>query len=470
MSAVKNVFKLIEENNIQFVDFRFIDIKGRWHSITVNKNLLENETFEDGLNFDGSSVEGWCEIHKSDMFYKPDAETAFIDPFLANPTLVLLCDIIDADSGEVYNRCPRGIADRAEKFLASSGIADKALMGPELEFFLFDNVAYSTEPNENFYSIDAPHGKWSSGDTLEEGNTGHIANYKGGYFQVPPVDRLHDIRSEMLKTLENLGIETLIHHAEVATAGQCEMGMAANSPKLMADQVQMYKYVVKNVADLYGKTATFMPKPIHGDNGSGMHVHQSLVKGKENIFAGNEYNGLSQEALHYIGGIIKHSRAINAFANPTTNSYKRLIPGYEAPVILTYAGRNRSAAIRIPASKGDKAKRIEVRYPDPSSNAYLAFAAMLMAGLDGIKNKITPGKAMEENLYDLPREEVQKIPHVCSNLRVALEELDKDRDFLREGNVFDDDFIDAYIELRMEDVEAFEHAPTPGEFDRYYSV
>lgn len=469
MSEIQNVFKMIDEYKIEFVDFRFTDIKGRTHAITVNKKLLEKDTFTDGLNFDGSSVEGWCEIHKSDMFYRPDPSTAFVDPFLAYPTLVLFCDIIDASTGEIYNRDPRGISKRAEAYLSSTGIADKALMGPELEFFVFDNVSYSSDMNENFYFINAEHGKWDTKE-VHEGSTGHVAAVKGGYFQVPPVDRMHDMRSEMLKTLESLGIETLIHHSEVATAGQCEMGMNANTPTKMADQVQMYKHVVKNVADAHGKTATFMPKPLYGDNGSGMHTHQSLLKGAKNLFAGGEYQGLSAEALYYIGGIIKHSRAINAFANPSTNSYKRLVPGFEAPVILTYAARNRSAAIRIPASKGEKAKRIEVRYPDPAANAYLAFAAMLMAGLDGIANKIHPGEAMEQNLYALADKEVKKIPHVCGSLRTALEELDKDRDFLKAGGVFDDDFIDAYIDLRMEDVVAWEHAPTPGEFERYYSV
>ena len=469
MSAFSTIQKMVETHNIQFVDFRFADINGRWHSITTHPHLLDEETFTEGLNFDGSSVDGWCEIHQSDMFYRPDATSAFVDPFLSNPTLIILCDVLNPTTGEVYNRDPRGIASRAEAYLAKTKLAEKVIMGPELEFFLFDNVAYKNTMDESYYAIDADHGAWNTGNA-EDNNNGHIAGVKGGYFQVPPVDRLHDIRSEMLKTLEQIGVRTRIHHHEVATAGQCELGMEADTLKRMADMSLMYKYVVKNVADIYGKTATFMPKPLHRDNGSGMHVHQSLVgKDGKNLFAGDAYAGLSQEALWYIGGIIKHARAINAFTNPSTNSYKRLIPGYEAPVILTYAARNRSASIRIPAGAGEKAKRIEVRFPDPTANPYLAFSAMLMAGLDGIKNKIDPGKAMEENLYNKPQSEVNKIPHVCPSLRLALESLDEDRKFLTAGSVFDDDFIDAYIALKMEEVERLEHTPSPVEFEMYYS-
>ncbi len=470
MKTVQDVFNLIESQNIRFVDFRFSDLKGQWHHITNTVHMLEEETFEQGLNFDGSSVEGWCEINKSDMFYRPDPNSAFVDPFANHPTLVLLCDIVDAESGEVYNRCPRGLAARAEEHLRNTGIADTAFFGPELEFFVFDNVSYSTSMGESFFSIDAAHADWNSGELPEAGNSGHIARAKGGYFKLAPIDRFQDMRSEMVDVMSKLGMSMRLHHLEVATAGQCEIGMDANTPVKMADHAHMYKYVVQNVADIYGKTATFMPKPLRGDNGSGMHVHQSLWKDGKPLFAGDAYGGLSQEALWYIGGIIKHAKALNAFTNPLTNSYKRLIPGYEAPVILTYSNRNRSAAIRIPASHGDKAKRIEVRFPDCGANSYLAFAAMMMAGLDGIKNKIDPGQAHEENLYDLPAHELVKLPQVCGSLREALSELDKDRDFLKDGNVFDDDLIDAYINLRMNDVVNLEHTPCPVEFEMYYSI
>lgn len=466
MKTAKDVFKLIEEHEIRFIDFRFSDLKGRWHHITTTTALLEEDTFTEGLNFDGSSVEGWCEINESDMFYRPDASSAFVDPFTSHPTLVLICDIVDAETGKIYNRCPRGLAARAEEHLKNTGIADKAIFGPELEFFVFDNVSYGTSMGESFFSIDAEHASWSTGND----NHGHIAPAKGGYFKLAPVDRFQDMRSEMVDTLSKIGIGMRLHHPEVATAGQCESGMDANTPVIMGDHVHMYKYVVQNVADVYGQTATFMPKPLGGDNGNGMHVHQSLWKGDKPLFAGDDYAGLSKEALWYIGGIIKHSKALNAFTNPLTNSYKRLVPGYEAPVILTYSARNRSAAIRIPASHGANSKRIEVRYPDCGANSYLAFAAMMMAGLDGIKNKIDPGQAREENLYDLPEEELSKLPQVCGSLREALSELDKDRDFLKDGHVFDDDLIDAYINLRMEDVIRLEHTPSPVEFEMYYSI
>lgn len=470
MKTVKDVFKLIEEHGIRFVDFRFSDLKGRWHHITNTVNMLEEDTFKEGLNFDGSSVEGWCEINESDMFYRPDPNSAFIDPFTNHRTLVLVCDIVDAATGEIYNRCPRGLAARAESHLKKTGIADKAIFGPELEFFVFDNVSYSTSMGESFFSVDAAHAAWNSGDLPEAGNTGHIAREKGGYFRLAPIDRFQDMRSEMVETLSKIGVGMRLHHPEVATAGQCEIGMDANTPVTMGDHAHMYKYVVQNVADIYGQTATFMPKPLGGDNGSGMHVHQSLWKGDTPLFAGDVYGGLSQEALWYIGGIIKHAKALNAFTNPLTNSYKRLIPGYEAPVILTYSNRNRSAAIRIPASHGPKAKRIEVRFPDCGANSYLAFAAMMMAGLDGIKNKIDPGNPREENLYDLPEEELNKLPQVCGSLREALNALNADRDFLKDGGVFDDDLIDAYINLRMEDVVKLEHTPCPVEYEMYYSI
>lgn len=470
MKTPKDIFNLIEEHEIRFIDFRFSDLKGRWHHITTTIKMLEDDTFIEGLNFDGSSVEGWCEINKSDMFYRPDPSTAFVDPFTSHPTLVLICDIIDAETSEIYNRCPRGLAARAEQHLINTDIADKAIFGPEPEFFVFDNVSYATTMGESFFSIDAAHAAWNSGELTEGGNTGHIAQAKGAYFKLAPIDRFQDMRSEMVDTLTKMGVGMRLHHPEVATAGQCESGMDANTTVIMGDHVHMYKYVVQNVADVYGQTATFMPKPLGGDNGNGMHVHQSLWKDDKPLFAGDDYAGLSKEALWYIGGIIKHSKALNAFTNPLTNSYKRLVPGYEAPVILTYSARNRSAAIRIPASHGAAAKRIEVRYPDCGANSYLAFAAMMMAGLDGIKNKIDPGEAREENLYDLPKEELAKLPQVCGSLREALSELDKNRSFLKDGNVFDDDLIDAYINLRMEDVVRLEHTPCPVEFEMYYSI
>jgi len=466
---VKDIFALIKSEHIKFVDFRFTDLKGQWHHITITTAMLEENTFKEGLNFDGSSIEGWCPIHRSDMFYLPDPTTAFIDPFTSHATLVILCDIIDAATNAIYNRCPRGVATRAEAYLKASGIADKAMVGPELEFFIFDNVAFSSTMNESFYHIDAAHGAWNTGSMLESGSTGHLAGQKGGYFKVSPIDRFQDMRSEMLETFDKLGMEPRLHHPEVGTAGQSELGIDADTPKRMADKMQMYKYVVKNVADLYGKTATFMPKPLAGDNGSGMHVHQSLWKKNKPLFAGTEYNGLSQEALYYIGGIIKHAKALNAFTNPSTNSYKRLVPGYEAPVILTYAGRNRSAAIRIPASNGANSKRIETRFPDPTANGYLALSALIMAGLDGIKNKIDPGAAMEENLYELSPEEEAQIPQVCGSLNEALVALDADRAFLTEGGVFDDDMIDSYIDLKIADIERLEQTPSPVEFEMYYS-
>ena len=400
------------------------------------------------------------------MFFRPDPATAFLDPFATHPTLALICDIIDPITGKPYNRDPRGVATRAEAYLAKSGIGDTAFFGPEPEFFVFDNVRFGNEAKGAFYDIDATNSAWASSPVLEEGNTGHIPALKGGYFAMPPVDRLQDLRSEIGNVLEQVGIEFQLHHHEVATAGQCEVGAKFNTAKAKADEVQMFKYIVHNVCDLYGKTATFMPKPLAGDNGSGMHVHQSIWKGNKNTFAGDAYDGLSETALYYIGGIIKHARALNAITNPSTNSYKRLIPGFEAPVMLAYASRNRSASIRIPAVTSAPAKRIETRFPDPTANAYLAFAAMLLAGLDGIANKIHPGEPRTDNLYDVKD---GSVPQVCGSLREALTALDQDRAFLTAGGVFDDDLIDAYIALKMEEVERVEHAPHPAEFELYYS-
>lgn len=470
MHTIQDIFDTIKEREIRFVDFRFTDLRGTWHHITIASEMLEEDAFTEGFNFDGSSVDGWCPINKSDMFYVPDPATAHIDPFMSHPTLVLLCSIVDAATMEPYHKDPRTIAQKAEDYLEKSGIADTAYMGPELEFFLFDDVRFKSDINEAYYHVEASSGSWSRGEKMEQGNTGHIAGVKGGYFKMPPLDRAHDIRSEMLEVMRGLGMPVRLHHSEVGTASQCEVGVDACTPMAKSDEIQMTKHVIRTVADTYGLTATLMPKPLGGDNGSGMHVHQSLWKNGKPLFAGKEYNGLSKEALYYIGGIIKHAKALNAFTNPLTNSYKRLVPGFEAPVILTYAGRNRSAAIRIPAATSPKAKRIETRFPDPGANPYLALSAMLMAGLDGIKNKIDPGEAMEEDLYELPANELAKLPQVCGSLREALEALDKDRDFLKMGDVFNDDVIDSYIEIKMQDVIKLEHTPHPVEFEMYYGV
>lgn len=471
MSSPKAVLKQIEEQAIEFVDFRFLDFRGKWHHITMHVSQLDEASFEEGFNFDGSSVDGWCEINTSDMFFVPDAATAFVDPFMAEPTLVLVCDILDAATGKAYNRCPRGIAGRAEEHLKELGIADEAFFGPELEYFIFDSVKYSTAAHKVSYELDnqdAAH--WNSDTDKDALNHGHLTSVKGGYFQLAPTDRTQDMRTEILKVMRAIGIDAHLHHSEVATASQNEVGSVAKTLKAKADETIASKYIVKNVADMYGKTATFMPKPLGGDNGSGMHVHQSLWKEGKNLFAGEQYANLSETALHYIGGIIKHAKALNAFTNASTNSYKRLVPGFEAPTILTYAERNRSASIRIPASGSEKAKRIEVRFPDASANPYLALSALLMAGLDGVENQIDPGKAMENNLYDLSPLEEKELSHVCSSLEEALKALDADRDFLKRGGVFDDDMIDAYIELKKEEVERLNQTPHPVEVEMYYSV
>ena len=465
-----SILKKIEENNIRYVDLRFTDTRGKDQHVTVPVSQVDKEFLEGGKMFDGSSIAGWKSIDQSDMLLKPDLEAeTLIDPFFNDPTLLIRCDIFDAISFEGYNRDPRSIALRAEEYLKSSGIADIALFGPEPEFFIFDDVRWDDDFSGSGYEIDSEEAAWNRGKPLEEGNTGHRPSVKGGYFPVPPVDSLQDIRAAMCTTLDSLGVETEVHHHEVGTAGQCEIGTRCATLVRRADMNQVFKYVVLNVAHNYGKTATFMPKPIVGDNGSGMHIHQSLVKDGENLFVGNEYGKLSQEALYYIGGVIKHARSINAFLNASTNSYKRLVPGFEAPVMLAYSARNRSAAIRIPSVINPKARRIEVRFPDAAGNPYLSFTALLMAGLDGIRNKIDPGKPNEKDLYNLTKEEESKIPMVCSSLDQALEALDQDRDFLKVGGVFDDDTIDAYIELKMEEVNRLRMATHPIEFDMYYS-
>ncbi|MCH9828769.1 MAG: glutamate--ammonia ligase [Gammaproteobacteria bacterium] len=470
MSAANDVLKLIKDKGVKFVDFRFTDTRGKEQHVSVPSHTVNADLFTDGKMFDGSSIAGWKGINESDMILMPDPESAFMDPFFEEPTLVMSCDIIEPSSMQGYERDPRSLAKRAEAYLKSTGIADTAFFGPENEFFVFDTVRWDDGMWGSYVHIDAEEAAWNSGKAYEEGNMGHRPGVKGGYFPVPPVDSLQDMRSAMCETLEAIGIETEVHHHEVATAGQCELGVLFNTMTKKADEVLKLKYVVQNVAAQFGKTATFMPKPIVGDNGSGMHVHQSLSKDGTNIFAGDEYGGLSETALYYIGGILKHAQSINAFANASTNSYKRLVPGFEAPVMLAYSARNRSASIRIPWVSSPKGRRIEVRFPDSTANPYFAFAAMLMAGLDGIQNKIHPGEAASKDLYHLPPEEDKLIPKVAHSLDMALEALDKDRDYLKAGGVFTDDLIDAYIELKMDEVTRFRMTTHPIEFDMYYSL
>ncbi|MGF1740893.1 glutamate--ammonia ligase [Vibrio profundum] len=468
--SVENVLSLIQENEVKFVDLRFTDTKGKEQHISIPAHQIDADFFEEGKMFDGSSVAGWKGINESDMVMMPDASTAVLDPFTEDATLNVRCDILEPSTMQGYDRDPRSIAKRAEDYMRSTGVADSVLVGPEPEFFLFDDVKFSTNMSGSFYKIDDVEASWNSGSDFEDGNKGHRPGVKGGYFPVAPVDSSQDIRSAMCLVMEEMGLVVEAHHHEVATAGQNEIATRFNTLTTKADEIQIYKYVVHNVAHAFGKTATFMPKPLVGDNGSGMHVHQSLAKDGVNLFAGDKYGGLSEMALYYIGGIVKHARAINAFANAATNSYKRLVPGFEAPVMLAYSARNRSASIRIPVVPSPKARRIEVRFGDPSANPYLCFAAMLMAGLDGIKNKLHPGDAMDKDLYDLPAEESAEIPTVAYSLKDALESLDADREFLTSGGVFSDDFIDSYITLKSEDVEKVNMTTHPIEFELYYSV
>jgi glutamine synthetase len=463
------IMKMMKEHDVEFVDLRFTDPKGKLQHVTFDKSMVDEDFFTDGQMFDGSSISGWKAINESDMTLMPDVSSAKIDPFFQQTTLAVMCDILDPISGQPYNRDPRTTAKKAEAYMAASGVGDTAYFGPEAEFFIFDDVRWNTAPHKTGYSFDSTELPANTGREYDMGNMGHRPGPKGGYFPVPPVDSEQDMRSEMLSVMGELGLEPEKHHHEVAP-GQHELGMKFNTLTTMADNLQLYKYVVHNVAASYGKTATFMPKPMFGDNGSGMHVHQSIWSNGKPLFAGDQYAGLSEMCLHYIGGIIKHAKALNAITNPSTNSYKRLVPGYEAPVMLAYSARNRSASIRIPFGTGAKAKRIETRFPDPMANPYLAFAALLMAGLDGIENKIHPGDAMDKDLYDLPPEEAKSIPQVCGSLREALEALDADRAFLKKGGVFDDDQIDAYIALKMEEVERLQLHPHPVEFDMYYSL
>ncbi len=469
MSA-SDVLRTIRDEGIKYIDYRFTDTRGKEQHVTVPAHSLEESAFESGKMFDGSSIAGWKGINESDMILMPDADSAVIDPFFDEATLVLRCDVVEPATMQGYIRDPRSTAKRAEAYLKSTGIADTAFFGPENEFFVFDDVKFGSSIDGAFFQIGSEEGSWASEAHIESGNIGHRPGVKGGYFPVPPVDSLQNLRSAMCTTLEEMGVTTEVHHHEVATAGQCEIGAKFNTLTRKADEIQIYKYVVHNVAHSYGKTATFMPKPLVGDNGNGMHVHQSLALNGENLFTGNEYGGLSETALYYIGGIIKHARAINAFSNASTNSYKRLIPGFEAPVMLAYSARNRSASIRIPFVDSPKARRIEVRFPDSTANPYLAFSAMLMAGLDGIQNKIHPGDAMDKDLYDLPAEEESQIPKVAFSFEQALEALDADRAFLKAGGVFSDDLIDGYIELKSEEVQNLRVATHPVEFEMYYSV
>ena len=468
MSA--DILKMIKDNGVKFIDFRFTDTHGKEQHVSVPAHTMDESVFEEGKMFDGSSIAGWKGINDSDMILMPDVSTAVMDPFFDDPTLIIRCDILEPATGEGYERDPRSIARRAEAYLQSTGIADTAYFGPEPEFFVFDDVRWGVDMSGVFYKVDAEESEWNSEKVYEDGNIGHRPGVKGGYFPVPPVDSLQDLRSAMCLTMEEMGVEVEVHHHEVATAGQCEIGTKFDTLVKRADGNQILKYCVHNVAHAYGKTATFMPKPLVGDNGSGMHVHQSLAKGGENIFNGDEYGELSETALYYIGGIIKHARALNAFTNSSTNSYKRLVPGFEAPVMLAYSARNRSASIRIPFESNPKGRRIEVRFPDPTANPYLAFSAMLMAGLDGILNKIHPGDAMDKDLYDLPAEEAAAIPTVCHSFDQALEALDADREFLKAGGVFTDDVIDGFIELKMEEVTQLRMSTHPVEYDLYYSV
>jgi len=462
--------KIIVDENVEYIDLRFCDTGGKEQHVSLPVAMIDEEFFEEGKMFDGSSIKGWKGINESDMVLMPDLDTAVMDPFMEHSTLVLRCDVLEPDTMEGYNRCPRSLAKRAEAFLKSSGIADEAFFGPEPEFFVFDSVSFGTDMNSTFYNIDSEEGAWNTGAEYEGGNHGHRPRVKGGYFPVPPVDGLHDLRASICDILEDMGVSVEVHHHEVGTAGQCEIGTRFSTLTRKADEMLILKYATHNAAHVSGRTATFMPKPLVGDNGSGMHVHISLFKNGENLFAGEEYGGLSTTALHYIGGIFKHAKALNAFANASTNSYKRLVPGYEAPVMLAYSARNRSASCRIPHVGSPKARRIEVRFGDPTANSYLMFAAMLMAGIDGIINRIDPGPAMDKDLYDLPAEEVRNIPTVCASLSEALDALDKDREFLKTGGVFDDDLIDGYIELKMEEVIRFRTSTHPVEFDMYYSV
>jgi glutamine synthetase len=467
--AKNTVLDLIKKHDAKYVDLRFTDPRGKLQHVTQHVSTIDDAAFKDGIMFDGSSIAGWKAINESDMTLMMDTETAVMDPFYADPTVAVYCDILDPTTNEPYARCPRSIAKKAEKYLVSSGVGTTAFFGPEAEFFVFDDVRFGTCPNHTFFKLDSEEGPYNSGREYPEGNLGHRPRVKGGYFPVNPVDSAQDMRTEMVSVIKQMGVEVEKHHHEVA-ASQHELGIKFANLLKCGDNMQIYKYVVHNVAATYGKTATFMPKPVFGDNGSGMHVHQSIWKGSTPLFAGKKYAGLSETALHYIGGIIKHAKALNAITNPTTNSYKRLVPGYEAPVLLAYSSRNRSASCRIPHVYSPKGKRVEVRFPDPCANPYLAYAAMLMAGLDGIKNRINPGDPADKDLYHLPPKELAKIPTVCGSLQEAIKALEDDHAFLLKGDVFTGDFIESYLDLKREEWDRFRMAPHPVEYDMYYSA
>ncbi|TKD22990.1 type I glutamate--ammonia ligase [Rhodobacter capsulatus] len=468
MSAVKKALELMKAEEVEYVDIRFCDPRGKLQHVTLVADLVDEDFFEEGFMFDGSSIAGWKSIDQSDMKLIPDASSVYIDPFYAEKTMCVHCNVVEPDTGEAYSRDPRGIALKAEAYLKASGIGDVAYFGPEAEFFIFDDVRYSVTPAKVAYQIDAEAAAWNTDAEVEMGNLAHRAGHKGGYFPVNPVDEAQDLRGEMLSTMKRMGMKVDKHHHEVATC-QHELGLIFGGLTEQADNILKYKYVIHNVAHAYGKTVTFMPKPMKGDNGSGMHVNMSIWKDGKPLFAGDKYADLSQEALYFIGGILKHAKALNALTNPGTNSYKRLIPGFEAPVLRAYSARNRSGCVRIPWTESPKAKRVEARFPDPSANPYLAFAALLMAGLDGIKNKIDPGPASDKDLYDLPPEELAAIPTVCGSLREALTELEKDHEFLLAGDVFTKDQLEGYMALKWEEVYAYEHTPHPVEYQMYYS-
>jgi glutamine synthetase len=469
MSNAENVLKTIKDHDVRFVDLRFTDPRGKLHHLTMDASIVGEDMFADGVMFDGSSIAGWKAINESDMTLMLDPETSHLDPFYGQTTLGIFCDILEPTTGEAYERDPRMTAKAAEAYLQQTGIGDTVFVGPEAEFFVFDDVRFTSEPYDMGFKLDNIELPTNTGTEYEMGNLGHRPRNKGGYFPVNPVDSAQDMRSEMLTVMQEMGVQVEKHHHEVGAA-QHELGIVRDALTRIADGMQIYKYVVHNVAHSYGKSATFMPKPVYGDNGTGMHCHQSIWKDGKPMFAGNQYADLSEDCLFYIGGIIKHAKSLNAFTNASTNSYKRLVPGFEAPVLLAYSARNRSASCRIPHSTSPNGKRVEVRFPDPTANPYLAFAAMLMAGLDGIQNKIHPGDPMDKDLYDLPPEELKDVPTVCASLREACDSLDADRDFLKKGGVFSDSQIDAYLELKWEEVIRFEHAPHPVEFDMYYSV
>ena len=464
------VHAAIKEHDAKFVDLRFTDTRGQSHHITLPISAVDDDFIENGKMIDGSSIKGWQKIHQSDLALIPDCETILLDPFYQDNTLIIQCNVVNPQTMLGYDRCPRSIAHRAEVYLKSTGIADSALFGPEPEFFLFDDVRWETTMNGSFYKIDSDEAQWNSAKKFDGGNIGHRPGVKGGYFPLPPVDSSQDIRSAICLTLESLGMVVEAHHHEVATGNQCEVATRFDTLSKKADQMQLLKYVVHNVAHNYGKTATFMPKPLVGDNGNGMHCHQSLMKDGVNLFTGDDYAGLSETALYYIGGIIKHARTLNAFTNPATNSYKRLVPGFEAPVLLAYSARNRSAAIRIPHVANPKGRRIEVRFPDPMLNPYLAFSAMMLAGLDGIMKKTHPGQPIDKDLYDLPPEELVDVPTVCGSLEEAIHHLETDHQFLLQGDVFSKDFLASYIAIRKAEIAHVRSLVHPFEFELYYSL